>query len=145
MSILALCRILTHCITTGDDRLTKITVRAENINCTSHQFGESHCVMSQHVCSRHSYLINHEGIQTRSQRAALSSQQQWTEVLLPVKIVKLLVSDIQNILESQAPPEEDGDRDSSSSEVILNMEMCLHISLWYTCIRERERRALRQR
>ena len=43
-------------------------------------------------------------------------EQGCTETLLPVKILKLVVSDIQNILESQALGEDD--QDSSSEEEV---------------------------
>ena len=52
------------------------------------------------------------GIQTRSQRAmAMSCDSEVSEVMLPVKILKLVVSDIQNILEVG-----EGEQEPSSSE-----------------------------
>ena len=74
------------------------------------------------------------GIQTRSQRAASSSsRQQWTDVFLPVKIVKLLVSDLQSILESEAQPEDEDGRSSNSSEVIAQCDSTLCLGLILMC------------
>ena len=45
VSTLALCRVLTHCVTTGDERLTKITVKVEDLSSSAQQFGERQCSM----------------------------------------------------------------------------------------------------
>ena len=55
------------------------------------------------------------GIQTRSRRAAVPTQ--WTEVPLPVKIVKLLVSDVQNGLEVQGRGDHSQELDDSEVSV----------------------------
>lgn len=86
VSTLALCKLLSHCITSGDERLSKIMVQGEEVPSTG------------------------EGIQTRSSRQA--APQQWTEVPLPVKLVKLLIGDLQNLLEVQGA----GREGESSSE-----------------------------
>lgn len=44
-------------------------------------------------------------------------------MMLPVKIVKLLVSDLENILESHAPPEDDDGKNSASSEVCYTQSL----------------------
>ena len=46
-----------------------------------------------------------------------SVPKQWTFVPLPAKLLKLLVEDVNNILESQAPPSQQDDSDSDVREV----------------------------
>ena len=46
-------------------------------------------------------------------------------MLLPVKIVKLVISDIQSILESQAALEDDDGKSSDSSEVSAASYDCI--------------------
>ncbi len=79
MSSLALTHILTHTLTTSDSRLTSLVVRGEE------------------VCP-----VEGAGVITRSRRSQIPIQ--YNEVSVPVKIVKLIIGDIQNILEIEEPP-----------------------------------------
>ena len=141
VSSLALTKILTHCVGTNDERLTKITVEGEEVT------------------------VHSEGIQTRSKRAAgasglysihssqsslpppslppsllpsfppssfpsllppsrlsfssflfPSAPQQWTKVPLPVKVLKLLISDIQNGIEAQTAGQGEEEEEGGSDE-----------------------------
>ncbi len=78
MSSLALTHVLTHTLTTSDPRLTSLVVRGEE------------------VCS-----VEGTGVITRSRRS--QAPLQYNEVPVPVKIVKLIIGDIQNILEIEEP------------------------------------------
>ena len=129
VSSLALTKILTHCVGTNDERLTKITVDGEEV------------------------MVHTEGIQTRSKRAAgtdslidclfsslhssllsllpplhsfsllppllspPSVPHQWTKVPLPVKLLKLLISDIQSAIEVQTAGQEEEEEEQGSDEV----------------------------
>ena len=51
--------------------------------------------------------------------------EQWTNVSLPVKLVKLLVSDLQNQLESQNIASHEADSDS---EVMMTLGYCYRLA-----------------
>ena len=84
MSTLALCHILTHTLSTNDQRLTSISVRGEE------------------VCP-----VEVAGIVTRSRHS--QHPVQYSEMSVPVKITKLIIGDIQNGLEIAQPPSEESD------------------------------------
>lgn len=117
LSTVALCQLLTHCVTTGDQTLCTLSVQEEEIAVE-------------------------EGVVTRSRRAAgkllwpvgmvchllhTPASPQRTQVPLPVKIMRLLVSDLQSHLEAEADSE--GSESSGGEEEggnVRSMEALLH-------------------
>lgn len=84
LSSFSLCTILTHTLTTSDPRLTSLVVRDEE------------------ACP-----VEAVGVVTRSRRSQLPVR--LTEVPVPVKIVKLVIGDIQNGLELEQPVTDESD------------------------------------
>ena len=70
MSITALVKLLQHGVNSNDSRLTEITVKGDQVFS--------------------------EGRSTRSSRQ--SKPEQWTEVPLLAKLLKLLINEIQNVM-----------------------------------------------
>ena len=83
MSSLSLAKVLTHTLTTNDQRLARISVRSEE------------------VCPP-----GVTGVITRSRKSQMPVE--WNEVPLVVKIFKLLVGDVANELEIEQPESADG-------------------------------------
>lgn len=81
LSTTALCQLLSHCAASGDQHLCSLTLYEEGVGLG-------------------------EGVVTRSQRRAGSVQR--SKVTLPVKIVRLLVSDLQSYLEAAEEGSEGG-------------------------------------
>ena len=111
MSTLALCHLLSHYVTTGDRRLGNITIEEEVTSSMS----TGMCGSLPPSPSAPPPL----GIQTRSQKAA--SLRQWTKVPLPVKLVKLLIRDLQMHIET----------DDCEGEVVSvpTLSFCVKLSL----------------
>jgi len=83
VSITALAKLLQHGVNSNDTRLTEITVRGDQVFS--------------------------EGRSTRSSRQ--NKPEQWTEVPLLAKLLKLLINEIQNVLEEAADLDDESDDD----------------------------------
>merc|ERR1712183_532072 len=83
VSITALAKLLQHGVNSNDTRLTEITVRGDQVFS--------------------------EGRSTRSSRQ--NKPEQWTEVPLLAKLLKLLINEIQNVLEEAADQDDESDED----------------------------------
>ena len=97
MSITAVAKLLQHGVNTNDSRLTEITVRGDQV------FAKS---VLQLLMMFHQVFS--EGRATRSSKKV----EQWTEVPLLAKLLKLLVNEMQNCVEEA----ENGAEDSSDEE-----------------------------
>ena len=97
MSITAVAKLLQHGVNTNDSRLTEITVRGDQV------FAKP---VLQLLMMFHQVFS--EGRATRSSKKV----EQWTEVPLLAKLLKLLVNEMQNCVEEA----ENGAEDSSDEE-----------------------------
>ncbi|CAI8007574.1 Importin-9 [Geodia barretti] len=104
LSTVALCQLLSHCVTTGNNLLCSVVVEEEEDN----------------GCGL--------GVQTRAQKTAAGVTRK-TAIPLPVKIVRLLVSDLQSHLEasaesegSECSAEEEGNEEVREMESLLTSE-----------------------
>ena len=97
MSITAVAKLLQHGVNTNDSRLTEITVRGDQV------FAKP--VLQLLMMFRQVFS---EGRATRSSKKV----EQWTEVPLLAKLLKLLVNEMQNCVEEA----ENGAEDSSDEE-----------------------------
>ena len=142
VSSLALTKILTHCVGTNDERLTKITVdgeevmvHSEGIQTRSKRAAGTDSLIDCLFSSLHSSLPPSFLLSTPSPSFPLSTPpssfplslpppllsppsvpHQWTKVPLPVKLLKLLISDIQNAIEVQTGDQEE-EEEQESDEV----------------------------
>ena len=96
LSTMALCQLLTHCAAAGDQHMCSLTLYEEGV-------GQG------------------EGVVTRSQRRG---SLQRSKVTLPVKIVRLLVSDLQSHLEEADEGSEEGEEGDGvrAMEALLQAE-----------------------
>ncbi|BFZ10398.1 hypothetical protein BsWGS_13436 [Bradybaena similaris] len=90
ISILALCKLLQHAITTNDLRLQDILVQGEPIVSQGH------------------------GVRTRSK--AKTAPEQWTMVPALVKIYKLLINELSNAIEENITHADDDDEDDDEDD-----------------------------
>lgn len=97
LSTTALCQLLTHCAATGDQLLCSLTLYEEDEEGLG------------------------EGVVTRSQKAQCKTPLQRSKVSLPVKIVRLLVSDLRSHLEE----EEESGSEGSGEDGVGGMEALL--------------------
>ena len=96
---MAVGKLLQHGVNTNDSRLTEITVRGDQVFASAKPMLQL-LMMFRQVFS--------EGRTTRSARQV----QQWTEIPLLAKLLKLLVNEMQNCMEEA----ENGAEDSSDEE-----------------------------
>ena len=108
MSITAVAKLLQHGVNTNDSRLTEITVRGDQV------FAKP---VLQLLMMFHQVFS--EGRATRSSKKV----EQWTEVPLLAKLLKLLVNEMQNCVEeaengaeASSDEEEGWDDDSQDSQ-----------------------------
>ena len=96
---MAVAKLLQHGVNTNDSRLTEITVRGDQV------FGSAKPMLNflMMICQ-----VFSEGRATRSSRRV----EQWTEIPLLAKLLKLLVNEMQNCVEEA----ENGAEDSSDEE-----------------------------
>ena len=96
---MAVAKLLQHGVNTNDSRLTEITVRGDQV------FGSAKPMLNflMTFCQ-----VFSEGRATRSSRRV----EQWTEIPLLAKLLKLLVNEMQNCVEEA----ENGAEDSSDEE-----------------------------
>lgn len=103
-SSIALAKLLHHGVTTNDSRITEITITVED----------------------DSDLTNGDGcIRTRSQRGAL--QYRVKEISILVKILKLLIYELSNCLESAMAFADDDDDNDTDGEV--KIAFMIHFSV----------------
>ena len=98
VSITAVAKLLQHGVNTNDSRLTEITVRGDQVF-----FKICDSTFNAILCQ-----VFSEGRATRSSKKV----EQWTEVPLLAKLLKLLVNEMQNCVEEA----ENGAEDSSDEE-----------------------------
>lgn len=103
LSTMALCQLLTHCITTGDQVLCSLTIEEEEVAT-----GDGMVTRSQRAAGNTGSVASPSlSLYTTSRPASLHT----TKVSLPVKIVRLLVADLQSQLEAEC---EETQSDSSA-------------------------------
>ena len=96
---MAVGKLLQHGVNTNDSRLTEITVRGDQVFASAKPMLQLLMMFCQ---------VFSEGRTTRSARQV----QQWTEIPLLAKLLKLLVNEMQNCMEEA----ENGAEDSSDEE-----------------------------
>ena len=92
MTITAIAKLLQHGVNSNDSRLTEITVRGDQVFQVNIIFFS--CLFCFSCFCPYNALFQ-EGRSTRSSRR----QEQWTQVPLLAKLLKLLVNEMQNVVE----------------------------------------------
>lgn len=117
---MALCQLLTHCVTTGDQVLCALTLEEEELATGNGVVTRSRRAAGNTVASHCTSYVHLSG----------PASMQRSKVSLPVKIVHLLVADLQSHLEAvaedtQSDSSGDGEEETGS---VKRMEALLHLN-----------------